>query len=98
MESLGVEKTVDYHEYDWIEQILKWMPGGVDVAIAIQSNTSVPSMKVVKYGGKVIPVSGDIELTVENIYDFEDGLDALEKVLTRWTRGKSIIEIKQLIK
>lgn len=127
MKSLGAEKTVDYHEPDWIEQVLKWKPGGVDAAIAIQPKTSVSSMKVVKDGGKVISVSGDqftterniesvyfpynmdvreelidvmnkivekkIRLTIENVYDFKDALDALEKVRTRRARGKTIIEI-----
>lgn len=128
MESLGVTKAVDYHDSDWVEQVLEWMPGGVDAAIAIQPNTSASSMKVVKDGGKVISVSGDqftterniksvyfpynmevkdelqsiidkivskeINITIEKVYDFEDGLDALEKVRTRRARGKSIIEIK----
>lgn len=128
MKSLGVEKAVDYHDDDWTDQVLEWMPGGVDAAIAIQPNTSIESMKVVRDGGKVISVSGDqftgernieavyfpynmdvkeelmdvidkivsgeIHLTIEHIYDFEDALDALEKVRTRRARGKSIIEVK----
>lgn len=128
MESLGVTKAVDYRDPDWIEQVLEWMPGGVDAAISIQPNTSIASMEVVKDGGKIISISGDqfltqrniqsvyfpynmdvkkelmevmakissgeIKITIEKIYDFEDGLDALEKVGTRRARGKSIIEIK----
>ncbi|MGO1470153.1 MAG: zinc-binding dehydrogenase [Tissierella sp.] len=128
MKSLGVTKAVDYHDSDWVEQVLEWMPGGVDAAIAIQPNTSMASMKLVKDGGKVISVSGDqfttqrnikavyfpynmdvkeelmgiidkivcgeINITIENVYDFDDGLDALEKVRTRRARGKSIIKIK----
>ena len=128
MISLGVTKAVDYNDSDWIEKVLEWMPGGVDATIAIQPNTSISSMKVVKDGGKVISVSGDqftterniksvyfpynmdvkeelihiidkivskeINISIENVYDFEDGLKALEKVATRRARGKSIIEIK----
>ena len=128
MKSLGVTKAVDYEDPDWVEQVLEWMPGGVDAAIAIQPNTSISSMKVVKDGGKVISVSGDqftterniksvyfpydmdvkkeliglidkisseeINITIENVYAFDDGLEALEKVRTRRARGKSIIEIK----
>lgn len=128
LKSLGVTKAVDYHDDNWIEEVLEWMPGGVDAAIAIQPNTSISSMKVVKDGGKVISVSGDqfaternitsvyfpynmdvkkqlinimdkiasgdINITIENVYDFKDGLDALEKVRTRRARGKSIIEVK----
>ena len=67
MKSLGVTKTVDYKDPHWIEQVLEWMPGGVDAAIAIQPNTSVSSMKVVKDGGKVISVSGDQFQTERNI-------------------------------
>ncbi len=37
---------------------------------------------------------GKIQLTIENIYDFEDGLEALEKVQTRRARGKSVIAVK----
>lgn len=128
MKSLGVEKTVDYHDDNWVEQILKWKPEGVDAVIAIQPNTSILSMEVIKDGGKIISVSGDqfttnrditsvyfpfdmdvkkeliglmdkiasgeIKLTIENVYDFEDGLNALEKVRTRRARGKSVIEMK----
>ena len=38
-------------------------------------------------------VEKKIRLTIENVYDFKDGLDALEKVRTRRARGKSIIKI-----
>lgn len=67
MKSLGVEKTVDYNNHDWIKQILEWAPKGVDAAIAIQSNTSIDSIKVVKDGGKIISVSGDQFITERNI-------------------------------
>lgn len=127
MKSLGVTKAVNYQNPDWIEELLEWMPKGVDAAIAIQPNTSLSSMKVVKDGGKIISVSGDqfkterkiqsvnlpynmdvkkelidiiddiaagkIKITIEDVYPFEDGLDALEKVRKRRARGKSIIEI-----
>ena len=128
MRSLGVTKTVDYHDHNWVDQVLEWMPGGVDAAIAIQPNTSHSSMKLVKDGGKIIAISGNqftternissvdfpyqmdvkeelievidhiasgkIKITIEKVYDFEDALDALEKVSTRSARGKTIIEIK----
>ena len=38
-------------------------------------------------------VEKKIRLTIENVYDFKDALDALEKVRTRRARGKSIIKI-----
>ena len=59
MKSLGVDKSVDYQNPNWINQILEWAPGGVDAAIAIQPETSIDSMKVVKDGGKIISVSGE---------------------------------------
>lgn len=127
MESLGAVKTVDYHEPDWVEQILQWKPEGVDAAIAIQPGTSTKSIELVKDGGKIIAVSGDnikaqrnIEIVefpyhmnvteelidlmnkiaekefvifIEQIYSFEDSLEALHKVQTRRARGKSVIEV-----
>lgn len=59
MLSLGVQKAVDYHDDDWIEQIREWMPDGVDAAMAIQPGTGIESMKVLKDGGRVVAVSGD---------------------------------------
>lgn len=59
MKSLGAEKTVDYTDPHWKEQIKEWAPGGVDAALAIQPDTGADSMDVVKVGGKVITISGD---------------------------------------
>lgn len=59
MKALGVTKAVDYHDYDWIQQVLEWLPNGVDAAIAIPPGTSISSMKVLKDDGKIISVSGD---------------------------------------
>ncbi len=59
MASLGAEKPVDYRDATWQKQVLDWCPGGVDAAIAIQPNTSVDSMAVVKDGGEIISISRD---------------------------------------
>ncbi len=67
MKSLGVDKTVDYHDPDWVNQVLDWAPKGVDAGIAIQPATSEESMKVVKDGGKIISVSGDEFTTARNV-------------------------------
>ncbi len=83
MKSLGAEKTVDYHDSDWVEKVLDWAPGGVDVAIAIQPVTSVQSMKVVKDGGKIISVSGErfgVERNVESVY-FPFMMDVREELI-----------------
>lgn len=128
MKYLGADKTVDYHDHDWTQQILNWAPGGVDAAIAIQPRTSIESMDVVKKGGKIISVSGDkfmternieevyfpfmmdvrdelirlmnkiaygeIKLNIENVFEFEDALDALKKVRTRRAQGMSVITLE----
>ncbi|GAA5226454.1 NADP-dependent oxidoreductase [Paeniglutamicibacter antarcticus] len=59
MRELGAEKTVDYHDSDWQQKVLEWMPGGVDAALAIQPGTSAQSLPVVKDGGSLVSVSGD---------------------------------------
>lgn len=60
MKSLGAEKTVDYHDPNWTNQVKEWSAnGGVDAALAIQPKTGTDSIKVVKDGGKLITVSGD---------------------------------------
>lgn len=57
--SLGAAKTVDYHAPDWTEQVLEWMPAGVDAAIAVQPQTTADSIRVVRDGGTVLTISGD---------------------------------------
>ncbi|WP_060681951.1 NADP-dependent oxidoreductase [Virgibacillus halodenitrificans] len=66
MQSLGAEKTVDYHDPDWPQQIRDWARDGVTASLAIQPGTEKDSMQVVKDGGKVITVSGyGLDLTSE---------------------------------
>lgn len=64
MKSLGVEKTVDYHDSNWKNEIKEWSGGGVSAALAIQPGTAIDSIEVVKDGGKVITVSGDSDQVV----------------------------------
>lgn len=59
MKSLGAEKTVDYHDPEWTNEIKAWSDGGVATALAIQPGTGVESIKTVKDGGQLITVSGD---------------------------------------
>ncbi len=59
MKTLGADKTVDYRDPNWADEIRQWMPVGVDAAIAIQPGTGTESMHVVKDGGTVITISGD---------------------------------------
>lgn len=67
MQSLGATITVDYHDLDWINQIKQRMTGGVDAAIAIQPNTAISSINVVKDGGEIISVSGEQLTSQRNI-------------------------------
>ncbi len=67
MQSLGAEKTVNYLNPDWKNQVKQWVPGGVDASLAIQPGTGKDSMDVVKDGGKVITVSGDKVDAIRNI-------------------------------
>lgn len=59
MKSLGADKTVDYHDSDWQQQIKDWLPEGVDGAIAIHPGTANESQSVVKDSGVIVAVSGD---------------------------------------
>lgn len=67
LRSLGAEETVDYHDPGWAGQVNRWMPHGVDAALAIQPGTGEASLGVVKDGGKVVTVSGDQLSTTKNI-------------------------------
>lgn len=58
MKSLGAEKTVDYHDPNWIQEVKDWSNGGVAAALAIQSGTELDSIEVVKENGVLITVSG----------------------------------------
>lgn len=59
MRSLGAELAVDYRDPDWTKHVLRWMPEGVDAALAIQPGTGTTSLQVVRDGGKVVTISGD---------------------------------------
>lgn len=121
MRSLGAEFTVDYNDP-------QWRPDGVDAALAIQPDTGMASIEVVKDGGVVVLISDyqltgkrninvrpifhhadvseelttmmqkinkkEIQLTIEQVYPFEEALDALQKTTTRRARGKVVIDLK----
>ncbi len=59
LRSLGAEVAFDYQDPDWADQLLKWLPSGVDAALAIQPGTGITSLPVVKDGGRLVTVSGD---------------------------------------
>lgn len=128
--TLGASKSVDYHDPTWPEQIRRWMPDGVDGALAVQPSTTIPSIGVVKDGGTVVTVSGDqvgtpprgvtvtglayeidvhqellelveqitggrLRLEIEQIYPFDNALEALSKVQTRHARGKIVLSLPE---
>jgi NADPH:quinone reductase-like Zn-dependent oxidoreductase len=101
MQSLGAEKTVDYRDENWPAQILEWMPGGVDAAIAVQPGTSESSMHVVKDGGTVITISNDtVEpergITVEAVSHAIDVHDEMNALLQGFADGKYQPVIEQV--
>lgn len=59
MLALGAEAVVDYRDPNWREQVLEWMPGGVDAVVAVQPGTSSESLPVVRDGGALVTISGD---------------------------------------
>lgn len=59
LRGLGAEQVVDYHDAHWPDEILRWRPGGVDAAIAVQPATTSESRRVVADAGTLITVSGD---------------------------------------
>lgn len=61
MQTLGAEKTVDYNNPNWKDEIKEWSKGGVTASLAIQPGTGQDSIKTVKPRGKLITVSGDNE-------------------------------------
>lgn len=66
MKSIGAEKTVDYNNENWKDELKEWAKEGVDAALAIQLGTGKDCLELVKDGGKLITVSGDNnQLTTE---------------------------------
>lgn len=101
LRSLGAELTVDYHNSQWPDEVRRWMPDGVDAAIAIQPGTSADSMSVTKDGGRVITVSGDSVVPVRGIqvgmvaYEI-DVRDELTQLMTDVVTKKVHVEIERI--
>ncbi|WOV84779.1 NADP-dependent oxidoreductase [Sporosarcina jeotgali] len=100
MKSLGADKTVDYRDPNWADEIREWMPGGVDAAIAIQPGTGTESMHVVKDSGTVITISGDrIEpergITAAFVPHKADVRDEIEALIQQIADGTYQLVIEQ---
>lgn len=101
MRSLGAEKTVDYHDREWVSDILRWKPSGVDAAIAVQPGTSLDSMRVAKDGGRVVSVSGDQVPSERGIavatVDYQAEVrDELIQMMTDVVENKMHLEIERV--
>ncbi|GHE32866.1 NADPH:quinone reductase [Streptosporangium violaceochromogenes] len=101
MRSLGAEAVVDYHDPDWPEQIRQWMPGGVDAAMAVQPGTAIDSLSVVRDGGKLIAVSGDVvaperDVHVEAVPHGTDVRGELTRLMTEIAKNEKRVEIERV--
>ncbi|OXL27050.1 NADP-dependent oxidoreductase [Psychrobacter sp. DAB_AL32B] len=101
MHALGADITVDYKDADWQESLLKILPNGVDIALAIQPNTAKDSMDVVKNSGTVITVSGDSiaaerGITVSQFEHLLSWQEALNGLIGNITAGKVKIIIEKI--
>lgn len=99
--SLGAGATVDYHDPGWPEQIRRWMPGGVDAALAVQPGTTSGSAGVVTRGGTVVTISGDRVarppngVTVAGLAYHVDVRDELVEVVDQIRTGRLRLEIER---
>ena len=65
--ALGAETAVDYHDPNWPHAVRQWRPDGVDAALAVQPQTTMDSIDVVKDGGTVVTISGDHATPVRGV-------------------------------
>lgn len=102
MESLGVQKSVDYNDPDWVNKINEWSGGGVTAALAIQPGTGLNSIKVIKDGGRLITVSGDNtrvnperNITIEQMGHHADTQKLVVELVNSISEGKIKIVIEK---
>jgi NADPH:quinone reductase-like Zn-dependent oxidoreductase len=101
LRSLGAEIAVDYRDPDWAKQVLRWMPGGVDAALAIQPGTGTSSLPVVRDGGKVVTVSGDQvtperQITVEQMLHHAETRQDLARLANDVAAGHVRVEVEKV--
>lgn len=99
--SLGAEKAVDYHNPNWTEQILQWVPGGVDAVMAVQPGTSSDSLPVVKDKGSLVTISGDALVSERGVHmggiPYEaDIRDELAQLMTDLAEGRLRVELERV--
>lgn len=101
MRSLGADFTVDYLDSQWQEQVKKWKPGGVDAALAIQPDTGMMSMEVVKDSGVVVPVSeyqlnGERDISVRPLAHDVDVKQELKTMMAQIARNEIQLTIEKV--
>lgn len=99
MHNLGAELTVDYHDPRWSEQVLEWMPNGVNAAIAVPPDTATGCLSVLRPGGKVVSVSGDRAISDPDspVEMLPFGItidDELKQLMEHITTGEMHLEIE----
>lgn len=101
LRELGVDLAVDYHDPDWVQQVLAWAPGGVDAAIAVQPGTTADCLPAVRDGGTVVTVSGDPLVGERDIevrlipYDV-DVTPEVARLLERVAAGEVRVEVERV--
>lgn len=101
LRSLGAEATVDYRDPDWPGQVRRWVPGGVDAAIAVQPGIATDSLRTVKDGGRLVTVSGDLVTPVRGVHTQvvphdTDVQDELARLMTEIARGTKRVVIERV--
>lgn len=95
---IGADFVVDYHDSDWQSQILKKFPNGIDVGVGIHPGTPADLMPIIKNGGVVIAVSGDMPaqergIQVKGVFNNIDVKPDLVKFINKVIEGEIKITI-----
>ncbi|HET9661850.1 MAG TPA: NADP-dependent oxidoreductase [Thermomicrobiales bacterium] len=100
VQALGAELAVDYRNRAWVEQVMRWAPGGVDAALAIQPGTGSASLPVVRNGGKVVTISGDQvtperEIAIEQIQHHPETRQELSQLAADVAAGRVRVVVER---
>ncbi|MFD4348598.1 NADP-dependent oxidoreductase [Streptomyces coelicoflavus] len=101
LRALGAETAVDYHDRDWPDRIRRWRPEGVEAVIAVLPGTSAECLPVVRDGGVLVTVSGDVVTpergvrvrVVPHDTDIREGLVRLTEEIAR---GDKRVEVERV--
>lgn len=101
MRSLGASLTVDYNDPHWPDQVKQWRPEGVDAALAIQPDTGMTSMEVVKNSGVIVPISdyqlnGERNISIRTLSHEADIQQELTAMMKQITENEMQLTIEQV--